>query len=1076
MAALDASLRNKLESLVVKAREVSETASEAAMKRLAVHEREAYSSMSREDRHLRRLLRAKGRQLGDPLDRGRAEPIPSLVNECAYEQWHARLFAAFLAENNLLIHPDAGVPVTLHDCEELARDEGDADGWAAAARYASSMLPGIFKVSDPLLQVRFAPEDRRSLERLIQDIPKPVFTSDDGLGWVYQFWQTRRKEQVNKSGRKIGGTDISAVTQLFTEHYMVQFLLHNTLGAWWTARHPDRALPTSKSYLRTVDDGTPAAGTFDGWPDAAKETTIMDPCCGSGHFLVAAFALMKRFRMIEEGLSEAEAGDAVIRDNLFGLELDPRCTQLAAFNLALEAWKSGGYRQLPHMNIACSGIPVGGQESDWTRLSDDPRAQQALSRLFHLFRNAPDLGSLIDPSRLQEDDQLFTASFEDVEELLDRALAESEEADPVRAIFGEAAKGIVNAATLLKGKYHLVATNVPYLARGKQDDILKDYLERFYPLGKADIATAFVERCRDFSMKGGTYALVTPQNWLFLGSYKGLRKKLLESQAWNVVARLGPKAFRTPMWDFNIMLCALTNARPKPEHRMAGMDASVRKRPEDKECALLEGDIRVVEQAAQVSSPNAAIVLETKVDSLPLLERYAASVEGLSTGDGHRFIRAFWEIDEFYPDWEFLQGTNPDGSQYGGRSNIVLWQRGVGALSLSDQARIQGHSAWTKTGVFVSQMRNLNCGIYLGDKHDKNAAAIIPYQQRNLCAILSFLRSPSYNTEVRKVNQKLNVATATLVRVPFDLEYWQKVAEEKYPDGLPEPYSNDPTQWLFNGSIVQSTEPLQVAVARLLGYRWPEQRKSTEKHPFPESEQDLDDLIDADGIVCLPAVAGQRPAAERLRSLLARAYGSRWTPTMEAALLASVGYDGKSLEDWLWSGFFKQHCRLFKNRPFIWHVSDGVKDGFSALVNYHGLDRAKLERLIYTYLGSHIHQQEDGARTGVRGADLRLAKAQDLKKKLELILRGEKPYDIYVRWKPFHEQPMGWDPDLNDGVRLNIRPFVKANVLRSRVNVNWNKDRGTDPKPNASGTTERHNDLHFTLEEKRRARAAQAAD
>ena len=173
---------------------------------------------------------------------------------------------------------------------------------------------------------------------------------------------------------------------------------------------------------------------------------------------------------------------------------------------------------------------------------------------------------------------------------------------------------------------------------------------------------------------------------------------------------------------------------------------------------------------------------------------------------------------------------------------------------------------------------------------------------------------------------------------------------------LPEPYSNDPTQWLFAGHPVGATEPLQVAVARLLGYRWPQQ-----------AEDDLGAFADADGIVCLPAVAGEAPAAERLRRLLAAAYGDAWSAAEQERLLASAGFTGKTLDDWLADGFFSQHCRLFHNRPFIWHVWDGRKDGFSALVNYHKLDRAGLEKLTYTYLGAWINRQRDERDAGVAG-------------------------------------------------------------------------------------------------------------
>ena len=219
------------------------------------------------------------------------------------------------------------------------------------------------------------------------------------------------------------------------------------------------------------------------------------------------------------------------------------------------------------------------------------------------------------------------------------------------------------------------------------------------------------------------------------------------------------------------------------------------------------------------------------------------------------------------------------------------------------------------------------------------------------------------------------------------------------------------------------TAPLQVAVARLLGYHWPQQTKD-----------DLDSLADEDGIVCLPSVAGEAPLVERLRGLLVKAYGTAWVPgRTEAELLAATGAPGKSLDEWLREDFFAQHCRMFHNRPFVWHIWDGRKDGFSALVNYHKLDAARLDKLIFTYLGDWIRFQRARRDHGEPGADGRLVAALELEKKLKLIKEGEPPYDIYVRWKPLGQQPQGWNPDLNDGVRLNIRPFVTAGVLRNQV-------------------------------------------
>ena len=420
MASLDSTLRSALEKAVVAAREKAEAAAGSALHVLAVNQTRAFATLTDEQKTLRNALRAKARQLGSG---SQSVGFALLIEEVAYVQWHRMLFAQFLAENNLLIHP-SGVAVTLEDCEELAEEEGEPDRWVTAAQYAGKMLPGIFPSDDPSGQVTFAPEGRAALEAILSTIPKPVFRSDDGLGWVYQFWQSKKKKEVSSSGQKIEKLDLAAYSQLFTEDYMVRFLLENSLGAWWAARHPDSLLVKGFKYLRFQEDGLPTAGVFTGWPERAANVTVMDPCCGSGHFLVVAFEMLRRMRMEEENLGEVEAADVVVRDNLFGLEIDPRCVQIAAFAVALAAWKVGGYRELPLPNIACSGIAVRGQLEVWTRLAGDdmPTCGRTLKRLHEPFVNAPDLGSLINPTNVPVRERMFTPDFEKVAPLLEGAL------------------------------------------------------------------------------------------------------------------------------------------------------------------------------------------------------------------------------------------------------------------------------------------------------------------------------------------------------------------------------------------------------------------------------------------------------------------------------------------------------------------------------------------------------------------------------------------------------------------------------------------------------------------------------
>ncbi len=1184
--------RTQLENTVKAAREVAEKGARATLAQLAVGEGRAPDYLTEEHKALRRRLRAHGRALGDAKADDDTQAVQQLVWEVAYQHWHRMLFARFLAENGLLLW-EIGAAVSLDDCEALVQETdpamnlGAKTQWELAGKLAARMLPQVFKPHSPVFELAFAPEHQRELERLLAALPTDVFQASDSLGWVYQFWQAKRKDEVNASEVKIGPDELPAVTQLFTEPYMVDFLLHNSLGAWWATRHPGQPCPVPLTYLRTLEDGTPAAGKFEGWPDSLRDFTLLDPCCGSGHFLVAAFLLLVPMRMAAEGLTAQDAVDYVLQDNLHGLELDPRCVEIAVFALALAAWRYpdedgnalGVRADMPAPHIACCGLKLNASAADWSALVPEslPNKElvaQDLRALQADFAQAPLLGSLLDPARSLKDD-LATSNVQALRDLLAQALAqESSAADAPHGELLElalSARGLLDAARLLQGRYHLVITNVPYLARGKQNDTLKAYCAQHYPDAKNDLANVFLERCLELALPAkagqgtGVVQIVMPQNWLFLTSYKKQRASLLQRVQWNLLARLGEGGFDSPQAAGAFIILLTQTRAPAPEgFALHGVDASAPKSAPEKALLLREGAVVAVSQNGQLGNPDARIAFDEGED-LPLLSQYADGLVGLQTSDDPMFVCGFWEHPELnYDVWEPMQGTPEELTAYAGDSWLVRWEKGQGLLLSLETARpTQGAKAIGKQGVAIHRMRVLFPYHFAGQRFHQNVAVIVPKNEEHLPAIWCFCSSPEYNEAVRRIDQKLNVTNATLVKVPFDLAHWQQVAAERYPHGLPKPYSDDPTQWLFHGHPQPATDPLQVAVARLLGYRWPaEQEAATaggtaglEKYqaksvssdypasassyqnersaatgttpalPTPENQAKLasspyaasarSSLInsestttaapqrapmelseaahawiarcaaleahtDDDGICCLPSVRGEAPAHERLLQLLIAAWETvepgSWRPAILDQLLAQADCAGKGLQVWLREKFFEQHAKRFHHRPFVWHVWDGLKDGFAALVNYHRLDAKNLERLIHTYLGAWIGQQEKGVRDGVDGAETRLAAAQDLKRRLELILEGEPPYDIFVRWKSLAEQPIGWNPDLNDGVRLNIRPFMTAEVLRHnkkpKLNITWDKDRGKDvesaPWFKVFGG-DRINDHHLTLAEKKAA-------
>jgi len=1112
MQALEKDLRGALEKTVKAARTVAETAAYAAVEQLGVGHDKPEAFLSDAEKALRNRLRTHGKQLGDARDSKSANPtygkqeVQHLVQEVAYQHWHRMLFARFLADNNLLMYD--GVAVTIEECDELAPDEGAKSGWELAGKLAARMLPQVFKPGSPVFELTFAPEHQSELERLLKDLPDAVFKASDSLGWVYQFWQADNKDRINKSEVKIGADELPAVTQLFTEPYMVAFLLHNSLGAWWATRHPDKPCPVKLDYFRTLEDGTPAAGKFEGWPGSLADFKLLDPCCGSGHFLVAAFLMLVPMRMAAEGLSAREAVNRVLAENIHGLEIDPRCVEIAVFAVALEAWrypdpssKPLGVREIPAPNIACCGLKVAARAQDWEALVPDvaPNAEyvrQELRQLHASFSDAPLLGSLLDPARSLKND-LATSNYETVPALLQKALATERPVDLLNEGNDQwelalRAQGLLEAARILAARYHLVITNVPYLARGKHSDALKQYCDKHYFDAKGDLANVFLDRCLELSKTdgAGVAQIVMPQNWLFLSTYRGQRQRLLRECVWKIITKLGGGAEAFSNGPGNITtICTITISTSAPNERtyIRGFDASKPRSIAEKEFALRNDPIFSVSQFQQLKNPDAIVSLE-ELAGVDLFSSYAECFQGTSTGDNHRFVRYFFEVS-LNELWVPFQGPSTDQVEFSGKNSVVAWEW---LLNFSGAA-IRGESAWGRMGVSIAQMSDLPATRYLGTYFSNSTPVIVPKKEEYLPAIWCFCKSKEFSRALRAINQKLSIDNGYVGKISFDFSHWNQVAAEEFPAGLSDPYSDDPTQWIFHGHPLPSANVLQIVVARLVGYVWPAEtdenmKLSREACDWITRSRTLANHADKDGIVCIPPVGRESSASDRLLNLLAAAYGEAWSNDTLGQLLTAADHAGKSLETWLRDKFFSQHSSLFGNRPFVWHVWDGLRDGFAALVNYHRLDYKTLESLIYTYLGEWIGRQKRDADNGVDGAQEKLAAAEALKKRLELILAGEEPYDIFVRWKPIEQQPIGWNPDLNDGVRMNIRPFLSvpdvgkrgAGVLRDKPKIlHWEKDRGSDVSSApwyelglqyGGKVGDRINDHHLTLAEKRAAR------
>jgi hypothetical protein len=840
-------------------------------------------------------------------------------------------------------------------------------------------------------------------------------------------------------------------------------------------------------YLRFVrDDGNnhwrPAAGTFRGWPQRVAEITYCDPCCGSGHFLVEAFVILAALHQQQEGLSAEEAARAVLRDNLHGLEIDGRCVQIAAFNVALAAWRrAGGPVDLPAPHIAWVGAPPPLPKPEFIALANgNAELRRGLNTLHDIFRQAPLLGSLIE---LSGGDLVDLTRIARIEQSIGTLVEKMRGAEPELAEGALAARGIADAAVILSQRFTLQATNVPFLGLTKASDELQTFVQKHIFSEASDLYAACLLRMRNLRACFGTIALVTPQNWYTLVGGTPVRKLILARDALDLICDLGPAAFNDMnWWAQRTALTILSQTNDEPgDHVVSSLDAERGKGPEAKAENCRQVELTIFRQHEFVSAPNCAFLME-RLGLSGLLDAHAMCLQGISTGDSDRLTRIFSEVGTRGKRWRYYQRV-PDGVKpYSGMEMIVDHSSLRGADAVNPA--IRGEGAWGKYGIIFGQMRHLPYGIYTGERYSNSSPVMVPVDDdHKLTALWAFVEGGAFLQALRKINRKPSVDNGYFTKVEFDFAHWQKVATKQYPNGLPEPYSDDPTQWLFHGHpcYAEAGTELHIALARLAGYRWPaesdaEMRLSVEARAHIAEAANLPEA-DADGLLPLVPVLGKRTLADRLRAYCAAAWGEFWTSGSEAALIARACERAKdrppkqlTFDAWLRGHAARQHAKLFHDRPFLWWITDGRSDGFTVVTHYHRLDRANLERVTYSMLNDWIDRQGDHPHVEA---------ARILQDKLARILEGEKPYDIFVRWKPLERQPLGWEPDLDDGVRLNIRPFIEAKVLAHVPNVRYGVDRGKDV-PSAPWyhlfAGERRNDHHTSLAEKRAARAGKAAE
>jgi hypothetical protein len=518
---------------------------------------------------------------------------------------------------------------------------------AEYCRYWNRSMPFMFEREGDYTELLIPSNllaDDSVMARAVAVLTEDVCQDVEVIGWLYQFYISERKDEVFSGfskGKKAGANEIPAATQLFTPHWIVRYLVENSLGRLWLLNRPTSRLADRMDYyIAPVDEGTEFLKVA-----SPEELKIIDPACGSGHMLTYAFDLLYAIYE-EEGYAPADIPRLILANNLYGTEIDPRAGALAAFALTMKARarQRTFFNKVVEPNI-CVLDPISFTPGELAALitSGGDRADE--EAFWNQFQQADVFGSLIRPS-------------EELLEPLRRHLDahEPEDGDLLGSELHERALRVIRQAESLSSRYHVAVANPPYMGSGNMDAHLAALAKRYFTTSKMDLYAMFIERCLELIRVAGFVSMVTQDSWMFLGTYANYRRWLLNSARIANLVHLGTGAFETIGGEVVSTVAFAVQASPPGSSRTAfirAVDAegadkakvtSGIKQGTNKDLVWVRG---VTEFFEVPNTPVIYWATENEVAALrkgPHLGDLLQAREGLTTGNNDQFLRRWFEV------------------------------------------------------------------------------------------------------------------------------------------------------------------------------------------------------------------------------------------------------------------------------------------------------------------------------------------------------------------------------------------------------------------------------------------------
>ena len=627
------------------------------------------------------------------------------------------------------------------------------------------------------------------LGHMVSDIPEEDWQDAvQIIGWLYQYYNTELKDDTFaqlKKNVKITKERIPAATQLFTPDWIVRYMVENSLGRLWLEGHPNAELHDGwKYYLDEAEQEPEVEAQLAKLREEYKtikpeEIKVIDPCMGSGHILVYAFDVLMQI-YTSAGWDQREAAQSILKNNLFGLDIDDRAAQLAYFAVMMKARQYD--RRLLTRGIQPNIYSI--RESNGIQTmtieyfhKNDPKLKADIERIVTEMRDAKEYGSILNITPV--DFAGLYARFDEIHN--DINMMQMSALDELLPL--------VKCAEVMAQKYDVVVTNPPYMGSAGMGAKLLEFVKKKYPDSKSDLFAVFIERCRMLAKCGGYQSMITQHAWMFLSGYERLRVKILASDIVNM-AHLGPRAFEDIAGEVvqtASFVFRRTNIPTYVGQYVRLIDFLSERAKED---AFLSGSCRLFSAKSKYTLlPGSPIaywvsknVLSVYNHGVPLGE-IAAPRKGNSTSDNNRFLRFWAEIDVNKMNLHSSEITVADSIKrrwypynkgggyrkwYGFNEYLVDWYNDAAAIRAIKTAVIANYQYFMKPGLTWSTVSSNNFSIRQfgsGYIFDNGGCCIFDLGNKS-DYLLGLLNSEVFRYIFGQLNPTLNFQSGEVAKFP----------------------------------------------------------------------------------------------------------------------------------------------------------------------------------------------------------------------------------------------------------------------------------------------------------------------